>query len=116
MHSHRRQQLRLSPALGAGTSASAEKYHAVYASQDHGFNLLNRLLAFDPRKRLSAKAALEHPWFQELPLPCEKALMPTYPTKKDGGSELARDKRKAKSPDPVMAYSDSRLFGSQQGP
>lgn len=71
------------------------------APQDHGFNVLNRLLAFDPRKRLTAKAALEHPWFEEVPLPCEKALMPTYPKKQT--SELARDNRKARGRDGLRA-------------
>lgn len=65
--------------------------------QDHGFNLLNRLLAFDPRKRLSAKVALEHPWFKEVPLPSDRALIPTLPKKDKDTSELARDRRKARA-------------------
>lgn len=81
-------------------------------SQEHGFNFLNRLLAFDPEKRLTAKKALEHSWFNESPVACERALMPTYPARSTL-AELARDRRKVKSPDPIvgmgMAKSDSRL-------
>ena len=43
-----------------------------------GFNLLSGLLCPCPESRLSAAAALEHPWFTEepLPKPCEE--MPEY--------------------------------------
>ena len=34
-----------------------------------GIDLLDRMLTYDPRKRISAKAALEHRYFQEEPLP-----------------------------------------------
>ncbi|XP_065873519.1 cyclin-dependent kinase G-2-like [Euphorbia lathyris] len=46
---------------------------------DLGFDLLNKLLTYDPEKRLTAEAALNHPWFNEVPLPKSKAFMPTYP-------------------------------------
>ncbi|XP_035545101.1 uncharacterized protein LOC108982606 [Juglans regia] len=36
---------------------------------DLGFDLLNSLLAYDPKKRITAKAALKHDWFHEVPLP-----------------------------------------------
>ncbi|KAJ6418127.1 hypothetical protein OIU84_001500, partial [Salix udensis] len=32
---------------------------------DSGFDLLNRLLTFDPEKRITADDALNHPWFNE---------------------------------------------------
>jgi len=66
---------------------------------DAGFDLLNRLLSYDPQRRLSAEEALEHPWFQEVPLPKDKALMPTMPSQSDG-----RAPRRAKSPgqDPLV--------------
>ncbi|VAH33564.1 unnamed protein product [Triticum turgidum subsp. durum] len=44
-----------------------------------GFDLLNKLLTYDPAKRISAEAALEHPWFSEVPLPKSKDFMPTFP-------------------------------------
>ena len=44
-----------------------------------GFDLLSRLLAYDPSKRISAADALKHPWFEENPRPKPTALMPTFP-------------------------------------
>jgi cyclin-dependent kinase len=32
----------------------------------HGLDLLSRLLEYDPARRLSAKEALDHPWFDDL--------------------------------------------------
>ncbi|KDP30954.1 hypothetical protein JCGZ_11330 [Jatropha curcas] len=46
---------------------------------DLGFDLLNKLLSYDPEKRITADAALNHPWFSEVPLPKEKEFMPTFP-------------------------------------
>ncbi|WCJ36226.1 Cyclin-dependent kinase G1 [Euphorbia peplus] len=46
---------------------------------DLGFDLLNKLLTYDPEQRLTADDALNHPWFNEVPLPKSKAFMPTYP-------------------------------------
>ncbi|XP_071709927.1 uncharacterized protein [Rutidosis leptorrhynchoides] len=36
-----------------------------------GLDLLNKLLTYDPSKRISAKDALNHQWFCEAPLPAE---------------------------------------------
>ena len=36
---------------------------------DSGFELLNRLLTYDPAKRFTCAAALEHPFFSEYPAP-----------------------------------------------
>ncbi|XVE54516.1 hypothetical protein DITRI_Ditri03aG0088300 [Diplodiscus trichospermus] len=48
---------------------------------DAGFDLLNRLLAYDPEKRISADDAFNHDWFCELPLPKSKEFLPTFPLK-----------------------------------
>ncbi|KAI3727028.1 hypothetical protein L1987_66836 [Smallanthus sonchifolius] len=37
-----------------------------------GFDLLNKFLNYDPEKRITAKAALDHGWFREAPLPAER--------------------------------------------
>jgi cell division cycle 2-like protein len=50
---------------------------------DHGFDLLNRLLTYDPAKRISATEALKHKWFEESPLPKDMDLMPTFPPRSD---------------------------------
>ncbi|XP_021734680.1 cyclin-dependent kinase G-2-like [Chenopodium quinoa] len=44
-----------------------------------GLDLLSRLLTYDPEKRITAKEALNHCWFQEVPLPNSKEFMPTFP-------------------------------------
>ncbi|CAM8925015.1 unnamed protein product [Rhodiola kirilowii] len=49
------------------------------ALSDAGFDLLNRMLTYDPTKRITVHEALNHPWFQEVPLAKSKELMPTYP-------------------------------------
>ncbi|GAV68243.1 Pkinase domain-containing protein, partial [Cephalotus follicularis] len=46
---------------------------------DTGFDLLNKLLTYDPAKRITAAAALNHEWFHEVPLPKCKEFMPTFP-------------------------------------
>lgn len=35
---------------------------------EHTTDLLNRLLIYDPRKRITVKQALAHPYFAEAPL------------------------------------------------
>lgn len=49
-----------------------------------GADLLNQLLTYDPEKRISARAALRHPWFTEAPFPRDCAHMPTFPDVLDG--------------------------------
>ncbi|KAH9314621.1 hypothetical protein KI387_023248, partial [Taxus chinensis] len=63
-----------------------------------GFDLLNRLLTYDPNKRITAEEALNHEWFRELPLPKSKEFMPTYPTRSDHNRQ---SRRLRKSPDPL---------------
>ncbi|KAG6917677.1 hypothetical protein DXG01_001652 [Tephrocybe rancida] len=45
----------------------------------NGYDLLRRLFAYDPDKRLTAKEALQHKWFQEEPKPTHNVFqsMPT---------------------------------------
>jgi cell division cycle 2-like protein len=46
-----------------------------------GLELLNRLLALDPNRRVSAEAALKHPFFEEEPKPAPRDSFPTWPSK-----------------------------------
>lgn len=66
---------------------------------DAGFDLLNRLLTYDPKKRITADAALKHEWFREVPLPKSKEFMPTYPARH---AQDRRMRRVLKSPDPLQ--------------
>ena len=36
---------------------------------ESGIDLLNQLLTYDPEKRITARAALQHAWFAEAPAP-----------------------------------------------
>eukprot|EP01018_Ginkgo_biloba_P031574 Gb_15109 [translate_table: standard] len=79
-----------------------EKFPAMSCSgrptlSESGFDLLNRLLTYDPNKRITSEEALKHKWFREVPLPKSKELMPTYPARND---YERRSRRSLKSPDP----------------
>jgi len=41
---------------------------------------MNAMLCLNPDRRISASAALEHPYFKESPAPKAHHLMPTMPT------------------------------------
>ncbi|XP_042007015.1 cyclin-dependent kinase G-2-like isoform X2 [Salvia splendens] len=76
---------------------------------DAGFDLLNRLLTYDPDKRITAEEALDHEWFREVPLPKSKEFMPTFPAH---GAQDRRTRRVMKSPDPLEEQRRKEL---QQG-
>lgn len=38
---------------------------------DEGLDLLSKMLVYNPRKRISADEALQHPWFHDVQLPME---------------------------------------------
>ncbi|KAJ6808576.1 cyclin-dependent kinase G-2 isoform X1 [Iris pallida] len=74
-----------------------------------GFDLLNKLLTYDPEKRITAEAALNHSWFTEVPLPKSKDFMPTFPAQH---AQDRRLRRIMKSPDPLEEQRRKEL---QQG-
>jgi len=41
------------------------------------------MLTFDPKRRITAREALKHPYFSERPLPKSPSMMPTFPCKWD---------------------------------
>lgn len=45
---------------------------------DEMLDLLSQLLHYDPRTRIAARDARDHPWFRCHPLPKDVALMPTF--------------------------------------
>uniref|UniRef100_A0A1J3EZU5 cyclin-dependent kinase n=1 Tax=Noccaea caerulescens TaxID=107243 RepID=A0A1J3EZU5_NOCCA len=65
---------------------------------DAGFDLLNKLLTYDPERRITVDAALKHDWFREVPLPKSKDFMPTFPAQH---AQDRRGRRVVKSPDPL---------------
>ncbi|GAV85448.1 Pkinase domain-containing protein [Cephalotus follicularis] len=76
---------------------------------DAGFDLLNKLLTYDPEKRITAEDALNHEWFREVPLPKSKDFMPTFPAQH---AQDRRLRRIMKSPDPLEEQRRKEL---QQG-
>lgn len=57
---------------------------------DKGFDLLNRFLTYDPKRRIAAADALNHEYFNESPLPVDPSMFPTWPAK----SEMAKRPKK----------------------
>ncbi|KAL2903595.1 Cyclin-dependent kinase G-2 [Bienertia sinuspersici] len=79
---------------------------------DAGFDLLNRLLTYDPEKRITADAALKHEWFREVPLPKSKEFMPTFPAQH---AQDRRLRRVLKSPDPLEEQRRKELQQAELG-
>ncbi|XP_077212697.1 cyclin-dependent kinase E;1 isoform X2 [Tasmannia lanceolata] len=58
-------------------------YSVVHLSQKSpAYDLLSKMLEYDPRKRLTAAQALEHEYFRIDPLPGRNALVPCQPGEK----------------------------------
>lgn len=79
---------------------------------ESGFDLLNRLLTYDPNKRITAEEALRHEWFREVPLPKSKEFMPTYPARHDHDRRMRRIMR---SPDPLEEQRRKELRQGELG-
>lgn len=73
---------------------------------DAGFRLLNSLLTYDPKQRITASDALKHEWFSEYPLPKERELMPVYHTQQAPERSM---RRVMKSPDPLEEQHQKEL-------
>ncbi|KAJ3048067.1 hypothetical protein HDU99_009273 [Rhizoclosmatium hyalinum] len=58
----------------------------------NGIDLMERLLTFDPKQRITAAEALKHPYFTESPAPKDPSLFPTFPSKGAG------EKKRVNSP------------------
>eukprot|EP00698_Gefionella_okellyi_P019319 TRINITY_DN5908_c0_g1_i1.p1 TRINITY_DN5908_c0_g1~~TRINITY_DN5908_c0_g1_i1.p1 ORF type:complete len:384 (+),score=74.38 TRINITY_DN5908_c0_g1_i1:156-1154(+) len=55
-----------------------------------GVELLLSMLTYDPEKRITARDALNHPFFSEIPLAQDVAFMPTFPSQAEGAPRPRR--------------------------
>lgn len=85
--------------------------HFADKTSDMGIDLLQGLLTYDPKKRLTADGALKHQYFKELPVPIDPSMFPTWPAK----SELGARKAMASSPKPPSGGSQFKQLGRDDG-
>ena len=88
-----------------------DKIPGVFGASGDAVNLLNRLLDFDPNKRISCEEALKHYYFTSQPPPSDPALLPLpVPLKLREGGEI--DKKNAANNDKVaVAKANKNLDG-----
>ncbi|KAG0339805.1 Cdc2- kinase [Podila humilis] len=67
---------------------------------DAARSLLSGLLTYDPKKRLSVKQALAHPYFFEAPAAKHPSLLPTHPEIRNMSESQREDNLKMKRPPP----------------
>jgi cell division cycle 2-like protein len=74
---------------------------------DKGYDLLNKLLTCNPNLRISAKDALNHPWFKENPQPCSLEELTIFPEINNKEREISK---KQKSLDEVQIVQRENLL------
>ncbi|XP_055530338.1 serine/threonine-protein kinase PITSLRE [Wyeomyia smithii] len=84
----------------------------AHQTSELGISLLQGLLTFDPKQRLTAEGALKHSYFKELPLPIDPAMFPTWPAK----SELGLKRALASSPKPPSGGGEFKKLGDDAVP
>lgn len=83
-----------------------------HLTSELGLSLLQGLLTYDPKQRLTADGALKNSYFKELPLPIDPAMFPTYPAKSEVGLKAAM---KASSPKPPSGGGEFKKLGEDLG-
>ncbi|XP_013116359.1 serine/threonine-protein kinase PITSLRE isoform X2 [Stomoxys calcitrans] len=86
---------------------SSLRKHFADKTSDMGIELLQGLLTYNPKQRLTAEGALKHQYFKELPVPIDPSMFPTWPAK----SELGARKAMASSPKPPSGGSQFKQLG-----
>ncbi|XP_059607946.1 serine/threonine-protein kinase PITSLRE [Phlebotomus argentipes] len=79
----------------------------AHLTSELGLSLLQGLLTYDPKQRLTAEQALKSHYFKELPLSIDPAMFPTWPAK----SELGVRKALASSPKPPSGGGQFKQLG-----
>lgn len=78
---------------------------------DIGYDLLRKMLTYNPSARVTAEDALQQKYFSELPLPIDPAMFPTWPAKSEGGAR----KVAAASPKPPSGGRDYKQLKEDEG-
>lgn len=77
---------------------------------DIGYDLLRKMLTYNPSTRVTAEEALQHKYFSELPLAVDPAMFPTWPAKSEGGTRKA-----AASPKPPSGGREYKQLKEDEG-
>ncbi|XP_025201060.1 cyclin-dependent kinase 11B isoform X1 [Melanaphis sacchari] len=78
---------------------------------DIGYDLLRKMLTYNPSARVTAEEALQQKYFSELPLAIDPAMFPTWPAKSEGGAR----KVAAASPKPPSGGRDYKQLKEDEG-
>jgi serine/threonine protein kinase len=87
------------------------------------YDLLLRMLTYDPKKRITAVEALQHPYFTESPRAKRPEYMPTWPSSHEGkkkrktSPELEDEQMKAKilqMDEERFSHFKDRIYGGFQ--
>lgn len=70
-----------------------------------GLSLLQGFLTYNPARRLTAEAALEHAYFKEQPVAIDPAMFPTWPAKSEGNRRTTHSPRPPAGGAAYAAYS-----------
>lgn len=97
-------------------------YSVVHLSpKNPAYDLLSKMLEYDPRKRITAAQALEHEYFRMEPLPGRNALVPPQPGEKivnypTRPVDTNTDFEGTASLQPAQQASGNQLSGAMGGP
>jgi len=83
---------------------------------DAGHRLMNQMLFYNPDKRISALDALEHPYFNERPLPVKPEMMPTFPEYRNKRRQTDRKEDRKEDKQDLTRNSKSKGNGPNAGP
>ncbi|KAG7097558.1 hypothetical protein E1B28_004895 [Marasmius oreades] len=76
-----------------------------------GYDLLRQLFSYDPDRRLTAKEALQHPWFHEEPLPTWNAFQSAGSHQIPPHRRITQDDAPSMMPVPAQNNSHPHLLG-----